>query len=173
MKKITKYIWRRKKLKPNMTDLQMLGNSFCECPFLKIVFQKCRPSWKGRETETDFSFVASLDFCFISGTRFSSFTRIPYASPPVGDRRFKKPSEPPLWHGTLGTARSRMSYRCPVNIYSWKRRRIMNHAKKRPPPIPLLIISRPPPLKYLNPPPQYSLARILEGYFQKGVLLGQ
>jgi len=49
----------------------------------------------------------------VKGTRFSSFTRIPYASPPVGDRRFKKPSEPPLWHGTLDAGRP-----CPKPLQS-------------------------------------------------------
>jgi len=36
-----------------------------------------------------------------NGTQFCSFTRVPFASPPVGDLRFARPSSPPPWQGVL------------------------------------------------------------------------
>lgn len=49
----------------------------------------------------------------VTGGHFSSYTRIPYALPPVGERRFLPPSEPPPWEGVLDAGRS-----CPKPLQS-------------------------------------------------------
>ena len=39
------------------------------------------------------------------GARFSSFTKIPYASPPVGNLRFAYPEPAPPWQGVLDASK--------------------------------------------------------------------
>jgi len=49
----------------------------------------------------------------VAGSRFSSYTRIPFALPPTGERRFQKPSDPPPWQGNLDAGRP-----CPKPLQS-------------------------------------------------------
>ncbi|XP_023349863.1 para-nitrobenzyl esterase isoform X2 [Eurytemora carolleeae] len=48
-----------------------------------------------------------------SGTGYASYTRIPFAAPPTGGRRFMHPSDPPPWEGVLDGGRP-----CPKPLQS-------------------------------------------------------